>query len=177
MLRIYMEELTFKEKKFLLKFCKFVLGKFLTNYAQRKAVISIHIISTKELKAEEDKKDFKDCKAIVYDHGIVENKRKFVMNIHRDQINKRGKTDLSKFKNLLLCLAHELVHVKQYLKGELVQYKSGKCKYMGELMLEESDVIDETYWNAKYEIEAYGREHGLYTMFKKSLTKEEGKKD
>lgn len=67
---------------------------------------------------------------------------------------------------MLLAIAHEMVHLKQYAKGELKDYiKVDKCKWMGEQY--EIDKLD--YWDQPWEIEAYGRERGLYVKFKESL--------
>jgi hypothetical protein len=75
--------------------------------------------------------------------------------------------DLSK-KEMLLAIAHEMVHVKQYAKGELKDYlKVNKCKWKGEVI--DSDLVD--YWDHPWEIEAHGREKGLYVKFMESLKK------
>lgn len=66
-------------------------------------------------------------------------------------------------KETLLALAHEMVHVKQYAKGEMKDYfrPARMVKWMGEMIDPES--VD--YWELPYEIEAYGREKGLYFKF------------
>ena len=51
-----------------------------------------------------------------------------------------------RMREMLITLAHELVHIKQYVKGSLTQT---------------SDIgID--YWDRPSEIEAHGRETGLF---------------
>lgn len=73
--------------------------------------------------------------------------------------------NLSK-KETLLAIAHEMVHVKQYAKGELKDYlRVKKCKWKGEII--DSDAVD--YWDHPWEIEAHGREKGLYVKFLESL--------
>ena len=61
-------------------------------------------------------------------------------------------------KEILKCLAHEMVHIKQYVYGEtnetLTRWKGIKL---------DSDNID--YWVQPWEIEAYGMEPGLFTKF------------
>lgn len=65
-------------------------------------------------------------------------------------------------KQLLLALAHEMVHVKQYAKGELKDYiKVNKSKWKGKII----DPIEVDYWEHPWEIEAHGRETGLYYKF------------
>lgn len=61
-------------------------------------------------------------------------------------------------KLILMTLAHELVHVKQYYEGELLSFVSNKA----------DDKFDD-YWDSPTEIEAYGRELGLYVRYKKRL--------
>lgn len=62
----------------------------------------------------------------------------------------------------LKTLAHEMVHVKQYAKGELAdlnrqnKVKFNKKKYSA----------DTFYWLQPWEIEAYGYEYGLYRMYR-----------
>lgn len=68
-------------------------------------------------------------------------------------------------RNMLLALAHEMVHVKQYAKGELKDYaRSNKCKWKSEII--DPAVVD--YWDFPWEIEAHGREKGLYIRFMNS---------
>lgn len=51
-----------------------------------------------------------------------------------------------RMRDMLTTLAHEMVHVKQYVKGELTQTN-------------EQDI---PYWDRPSEIEAHGREIGLF---------------
>lgn len=57
-------------------------------------------------------------------------------------------------------LAHEMVHVKQYVLGELDDIDISQVKWKGELY-QSGDTEDEAYWNSPWEIEAYGREKGM----------------
>lgn len=70
-------------------------------------------------------------------------------------------SDLSQ-KKLLKVLAHEMVHVKQYAKGELFDYADGHVKYMGQ----HHDPAKINYFNHLWEIEALGREIGLYYQYR-----------
>lgn len=64
-----------------------------------------------------------------------------------------------KQKTILLTLAHEIVHLKQYTLGELTdQTTKSNVKWKKELINEDS--ID--YYYLPYEIEAYGLEFGLF---------------
>ena len=61
-------------------------------------------------------------------------------------------------RRILETLAHEMVHVKQYIEGEtndeLTRWRGKKVN---------PDKID--YWVQPWEIDAYGREAGLITKF------------
>lgn len=64
-------------------------------------------------------------------------------------------------------LAHEFVHIKQYARNELNPRIT-----RGSMIRWNGDLIDEdeiNYWDLPYEIEAFGREPGLYTRYKKHL--------
>ena len=72
---------------------------------------------------------------------------------------------------VLKTLAHELVHVKQYVMGELSMRREGLC-YRG--VHHVVDTLTE-YFELPYEIEAYGREKGLlisFLAFWKSISEE-----
>lgn len=67
------------------------------------------------------------------------------------------------YKPTLSAIAHELVHVKQYAKGELKDYAVQKwCRWKDEIL----QVEDVEYWERPWEIEAFGREVGLVHKFK-----------
>jgi hypothetical protein len=63
-------------------------------------------------------------------------------------------------KTRLIALAHEMIHLKQYAKGELYEYESDATKWKGK-------IITPTlmYWDHPWEIEAYGRQLSLYNKF------------
>lgn len=66
-------------------------------------------------------------------------------------------------REALLALAHEMVHLKQYAKGEMkdIWRPVRMVKWQGERYLHE----EMDYWECPWEIEAYGREKGLYFKF------------
>lgn len=69
----------------------------------------------------------------------------------------------------LQCLAHEMVHVKQYAKGELSTAFS-TAMYNGKIYPLSSSFED--YLNWPWEIEAYGRDRSL-VLFYRILLKQE----
>ena len=68
----------------------------------------------------------------------------------------------TKVRNILITLAHEMVHVKQWAKNEMYEYYKGdevrfmKTKY---------DMNNLNYWDFPWEIEAYGKQLGLFIRF------------
>ena len=67
-----------------------------------------------------------------------------------------------KIRNMLITLAHEMVHIKQWRKGEMYEYaKLGKVRFMKT----KYDMNDLNYWDYPWEIEAFGRQLGLFVRF------------
>jgi len=66
-------------------------------------------------------------------------------------------------RNILITLAHEMVHIKQWAKDEMYEYVNSPklVRFKGEKM--HMDDID--YWDYPWEIEAYGRQLGLFVRF------------
>lgn len=75
-------------------------------------------------------------------------KRDFEIEVKRDL----------KLAELLKTVAHELVHVKQYAKGELKPGTVNAPVWEGRAV----DLNKTNYWDCPWEIEAHGREHGLF---------------
>ena len=70
--------------------------------------------------------------------------------------------DALKLSKKLRTICHEMVHVKQYATGEM-KYMSRPArftKFQGTLYPDELE-----YWDSPWEIEAFGREPGLYTRW------------
>ena len=86
--------------------------------------------------------------------GLPSNKQ-FVINLEWN--NKLG-------KRVLQCLAHEMVHVKQYAKGELKFHEKRNL-----VTFQREQYQGDEYWESLWEIEAYGREVGLYQKFRPTL--------
>ena len=69
-------------------------------------------------------------------------------------------------RNYIRTLMHELVHVKQYAKKEMVHYERNHSVLNWKRQMKINvDKID--YWDLPWEIEAHGREEGLTQQFKK----------
>jgi len=80
-------------------------------------------------------------------------------------------------RKVLLTVAHEMVHVKQYARGELYQgVRVNKMRWQGKWVNDKNL----EYWDHPWEIEAHGREIGLFIQWaecmglgKKKWTKED----
>lgn len=73
---------------------------------------------------------------------------------------------------LLQCLAHEMVHVKQYARGELSN-ELITAKWQGKTFKLTNSMED--YLNWPWEIEAYGRDRSLYLFYQVMLKSEKVK--
>lgn len=66
-------------------------------------------------------------------------------------------------EKIFCALAHEMVHVKQYASGESKNYERQPwmVRYRGVMV----NMNTTPYWDQPWEIEAYGREYGLYVRY------------
>ena len=67
-----------------------------------------------------------------------------------------------KLRNLLITLAHEMVHVKQWAKNEMYEYMKLDEVRFNKTKFNMSDI---NYWDYPWEIEAFGRQLGLFVRF------------
>lgn len=64
-------------------------------------------------------------------------------------------------RRVLETVAHEMVHVKQYARGELYEgSRVSKNRWQGRWINKDPD-----YWDQPWEIEAHGRECGLFVRW------------
>jgi len=62
-------------------------------------------------------------------------------------------------RNILINLAHEFVHVKQWVKGDMYEYiHPNKVRFMNKIY----DISKMDYYDFPWEIEAHGRQLGLF---------------
>ena len=67
-------------------------------------------------------------------------------------------------RKVLETLCHEMVHVKQYARGELYEgSRTSKHRWQGKWLDKDPD-----YWDQPWEIEAAGREAGLFIRWAES---------
>lgn len=91
-----------------------------------------------------------DCS---YDLDFKTNPRDFVIRVDSRM----------SLRDICIVTAHEMVHVKQFVKGELYDSKSAfnKTRWHGEWL--NRDKLD--YWDHPWEIEAHGREIGIFIQW------------
>jgi hypothetical protein len=141
-----------KPTKMPLKLCREAV-RFYANYLlQKRTFQNIHV----EL-------CFSNNDLASSDHGAAEwvdtniRGREFLLTV-RPSLGKRL---------MLLTLAHESIHIKQYATGELIDYLNqpnhNKCKWKGKVYNDARSFLQ--YWELPWEIEAHGREKALYYNF------------
>lgn len=89
----------------------------------------------------------KTIKEDAYGYCLSSTAREFEIEIDKDL----------KLRRLLTTVAHEMVHVKQYARGEL------KGDYLWHGKTYHPKKVD--YWDEPWEIEAHGRECGLFVRW------------
>lgn len=72
---------------------------------------------------------------------------------------------------ILQTLAHEIVHLKQYVTRELTMNNNDQYVWKGKRWKEPLD-SDDAYYDSPWEIDAYGREVGLFFRYLKSTGRE-----
>jgi len=72
-------------------------------------------------------------------------------------------------RRTMITLAHEMVHAKQYARGEMRDMMRREYTRWHK---EPVDTDNTNYWDLPWEIEAHGRETGLYERFKVHWWKE-----
>ena len=172
MIQITSSHLTRSENAMIRKYAKFVLSKFVRPCVQKRAKVHIRIHRQDEIKDPIDKRDLRQYRAWCTYDGHDGDVKNFTIFMNVKDVNTRAKMLPIRLKNLLINLGHELIHVKQYLNGEVFDYVSGDVRYKGAIFEAAWLENEEAYYDSPWEIEAYGREWGLYTMFVRKLKEE-----
>lgn len=91
------------------------------------------------------------CLAVADDGGRPDRPRTFEIELHNKMT----------LRKTLETLAHEMVHVKQYARGELYQStQKGMHRWQGKWIKNDPD-----YWDCPWEWEAMGREAALFIQY------------
>lgn len=178
MIRITSKHLDVEHRDLIKRFSKFVFNKIVKKKSLiGKSDIIIHVVTAEDLR-ESDPHRFsgtKKVRAFMTYNGMVDGRKKFSVYLNANRFNKRAKKDYIRLKGLLLDLGHELTHVKQYMTNELFEYASGDVKFKNEVFTTDKYDFENSntdYYNSPWEIEAFGREWGLFKMFKLELDRE-----
>jgi hypothetical protein len=142
----------------------------------RKTNINISILKREDVGSNEDAMDLKEYGAWVVYRGIFNGRKRFDMVLNARYLNMKARKPLFRLKKVMLDMAHELTHVKQYLNNELFDYADGASRYKGEHFPLGHAADEKAYFNSPWEIEAYGREIGFFKMYKTKLKKEQQEK-
>jgi hypothetical protein len=166
MIRVVSDYLKKGDSIILKRYSYFVLSKLIIPSIIKKASITIRVLMNDDLDGEVmDLKKYSGW--VTYEGATAEGKKRFTIILNAKRLNRNAKKPMFRLKKIMLDLAHELVHVKQYLNNEMFDYADGKSRFRGEIFPEGKSDSDEVYFNSPWEIEAYGREQGMYKMFKK----------
>lgn len=155
-----------EEIKLIREFTLFVLNHFVSPSKIANARINLLVRDTKEL-PEDEQEEFDEAGAwMTYDGKTESGLKKFTITIHRNSIKKIG-TLRYRMRTFLRLMAHELVHVKQYLNNEMFDYSDGdRVRFKGRLYaMPKSKTMDWAYYESPWEVEAYGRVDGLWDMW------------
>jgi hypothetical protein len=159
------------EKKLLRRFTTYVMDHFVAPAVQEQSTIVIRFVDPRTLKGQE-RKEMVEYKAWMTYDGIDHGKKHFTISVSTNEVTsrKRMKSTMKKLREAMLCIGHELVHVKQVLNHESFDYANGDVRYKGKRYTNWSE--GEKYYFSPWEIESYGHELGLYKVFE---MKEEAK--
>lgn len=165
MLQISTKYLTKSDIAMVKKYVKFVLDKFVQKSIQSRATIKIKIVHKDDLDDSVDSDDLKRYRAWCFYDGVVNDRRTFTVVLNAQQVKSAAKRQFVRLQPLLVDLGHELIHVKQYLNNEIFDYTDGAVRYKGSYFDSSYQDNEELYYDSPWEIEAYGREQGLFKMF------------
>ena len=145
---------------------RFVLNRFVRRSVLNKTSITIKIVDNSELDDDDEKHDLRVYKAWMTYDGLTEERKYFTIIVNRRELNTKSKKPYTRLYGIFASLAHELVHVKQYLNNEMFDYVGGDVRFKGNRYDASYGSEEESYFESPWEIEAYGREMGLVQMFK-----------
>ncbi len=160
------EKLVDDDKALIRRFVTFVLETLIFDQADEHIRITINFLHPKNVSGE-DKRDLIEYKAWM----VRNSENSFTITINVDQV-KQYPNQIARLRNVFLCLGHELVHVKQYVTGQMQDITATDCMYMGKIY-NDCNQDNANYWLAPWEIESYGHEQGLFALFKKQITKKD----
>jgi len=173
MLTVTSAHLRSEDRDMIRKYARFILDRLVRRGIQNKSRVTIKVLTKEEMKTAADLLDLKTYKAwCTYNGADDSGNKKFTIVLMMRSINRKTQKPQIRLKNLLIDLGHELVHVKQYLLNEMFDYTNGDVRHKGIVFSSEYQENEELYYDSPWEIEAYGRELGLYKIFCHKLKQE-----
>ena len=161
------------DRVLLRRYANWVLRKFVRPSVLSKSTITIKVVTAAELTDRSaDYSDFNDAKAWMTYDGIENGKKKFTVILNAARQGKKSKTPWVRIKMLMMNVGHEMIHIKQYLNNELFDYVDGKARFKGQVFHSGHSADLAKYFDSPWEIEAYGREYGLYKVFVRMMKDE-----
>jgi hypothetical protein len=162
-----------RDVKLVKQFARYCLGRFLTPYRIKKLTIQIDFVDRNEVDPDE-RDDLNKYEAWM--NPSSDTKDHYFVTLAKFAISKKATKPLTKYKKTLQYLAHELVHVKQYVLGEMKDLYKGEniigTMFHGVEYFEPKPkkaagpfAAEWAYYDSPWELEAYGRTEGLYNMF------------
>jgi hypothetical protein len=130
-----------RHKKLINQAADFYLSHLLPRHVYDRIIINVKMIGQRRMKGNEG-----TC--LVVETDKQNRPIEFELELNRD----------TNTKTMLHNLAHEIVHVKQFALGELDEQQT---RWNGKRVDDEKVA----YWDLPWEIDAYGRERGLYARF------------
>lgn len=176
-LSISSQYLTKLDKRHIREYCNYVLDKFVSPSVKHNCRIKVIVSKPKDLRDSEDMTDLRDYSAWTVYNGSQNGIRSFTIVLNASHMNRRAKNQIVKLKKLLIDLGHELVHVKQYLNNEIFDYVNGNVRFRGTIFDASHCETQVKYYDSPWEVDAYGREWGLYKVFKDNKMEQLRKKD
>jgi hypothetical protein len=111
--------------------------------------------------------------SVVFDKTLIKEQTEGLCTcIEYDENPKYFEISLSTDRKVILekTLAHEIVHIKQYVKNELIDVIGADNSVMWKNQMHViNDADEDAYFDSPWEIEAFGREVGLYSRYFQSL--------
>lgn len=144
------------------QFTRYVCDKFILPVHLKKTSVTIDFVNPNSL-AKSDRKELRKFSAWMESYGRYQHVITVDANVLPKRVGRSQQRHVVAMEDALLCVGHELVHVKQYVNGEMRDYANQDVWYMGRRYTDWKD--DANYYASPWEMEAYALESELYQQF------------
>jgi hypothetical protein len=159
----FVGDLCNKDREMIRDFSTYVLSTLIAPIHHKNLFITINFTDPSTLNKNEAHELKKYLAWTVYTNKIND-KFYFTITISTTAFRNKKKT-IKRLKNVLQCIAHEFVHVKQYYTGELIDLEDERVEWKGKVSYY-SDSDLGAYFFSDWEKDAYSTEYAYYAMFK-----------